>query len=71
VTDSQWRALNWVWIGCYALLGLANLLVARSVSQEVWVNFKVFGLTAVLLVFLVAQAIWLQRRPALAGPEAP
>jgi intracellular septation protein len=70
VTAAQWRALNWCWVACYALLGLANLLVARLVSQAAWVNFKVFGLTAALMVFLVAQTIWLQRRPSLDGAEA-
>jgi intracellular septation protein len=69
VSPDQWRALNWWWVGCYALLGVANLLVARLASEPVWLNFKVFGLTAALLVFLVAQTVWLQRRPALDGAE--
>jgi len=63
VTLAQWRALNWWWVACYALLGAANLVVARAASEAVWLNFKVFGLTAVLIVFLVVQAIWLQRQP--------
>jgi intracellular septation protein len=68
VTDAQWRLLNLWWIGCYLLLGALNLVVARIATERAWVNFKVFGLTAALLVFLVAQTIWLQRRPAL--PES-
>ena len=71
VTDAQWRALNWWWVGCYGLLGGLNLLVARSASERVWVNFKVFGLTAALLVFLVLQTLWLQRRPATQSPAPP
>ena len=70
VTDAQWRLLNGWWIACYALLGVLNLVVARAATERVWVNFKVFGLTAALLVFLVAQTVWLQRRPALEGQEA-
>ena len=70
VTLGQWRALNWWWVACYAALGAANLVVARTASEGVWLNFKVFGLTAALLVFLVLQTVWLQRQPA-EEPSAP
>jgi intracellular septation protein len=70
VTAAQWRLLNWWWVACYALLGAANLAVARFYSEAAWFNFKVFGLTGAMLVFLVAQAVWLQRRPALDGGAA-
>jgi intracellular septation protein len=65
VTDREWRALNAAWVVCYAVLGAANIVVAYTAPQPVWVNFKVFGLTLLLMVFLVTQALWLQRRPAL------
>jgi intracellular septation protein len=65
VTDAQWRSLNTAWVVCYALLGAANIAVAYTAPQPVWVNFKVFGLTLLLMLFLVAQALWLQRRPSL------
>ncbi len=67
VADRDWRALNWAWVVCYGVLGGVNLVVAYTASQPVWVNFKVFGLTALLMVFIVSQAIWLQRRPVLEG----
>ncbi|MEP7312293.1 MAG: inner membrane-spanning protein YciB [Pseudomonadota bacterium] len=57
-----WLRLNWVWAGFYALLGLANILVALHASERFWVNFKVFGLTAATLVMLVAQIAWLNSR---------
>jgi intracellular septation protein len=63
VTRSQWRGLNWLWVAFYAALGALNLVIARSAPEKTWVNFKVFGLTAALMVFLVAQAFWLQRLP--------
>ncbi len=58
----QWLRLNWLWAGFYALLGLANILVALNAPERVWVNFKVIGLTAATLVFLVAQVVWLNAR---------
>ena len=69
VTVSQWRAVNWAWIAFYVLLGAVNLIIARTASERVWVNFKVFGLTAALMVFVVGLSLWLQRLPAAADRE--
>jgi intracellular septation protein len=59
LSRALWLRLNWLWVAFYALLGAANLWVARNASEQVWVNFKVFGLTAAFLVFAVLQAAWL------------
>ncbi|MDT8856046.1 inner membrane-spanning protein YciB [Paracoccaceae bacterium Fryx2] len=37
-------------------LAIANEVIWRSFSTDVWVNFKTFGLTAALLVFFLAQS---------------
>ncbi len=66
VTDREWRVLNAWWIGVYVLLGVVNLLFAYYAPEAVWAKFKVYGLTGALMVFLVAQAAWLQKRPARA-----
>ncbi|MBL4917954.1 inner membrane-spanning protein YciB [Szabonella alba] len=39
----------------FAFLAIANEVVWRSFSTEIWVNFKTFGLTAALFVFFMAQ----------------
>jgi len=70
VPDRTWHRLNWLWIVFYAALGVANLVVAFNASEETWVNFKVFGLTALTMVFLVAQALWLTRRGGAAPASA-
>jgi len=59
---STWIALNWLWVLFYALLGAANLAVASHWSEHAWVDFKVFGLSAALFVFALAQAAWLTAR---------
>ncbi|MFM1887513.1 MAG: hypothetical protein RL026_2670 [Pseudomonadota bacterium] len=61
----RWLQLNTAWVVFNGLLGLANILVARSASETVWVNFKVFGLTAATLLFAVGQVLWLSRVGAL------
>jgi intracellular septation protein len=62
VPRATWLRLNWLWVGFYLLLGALNLWIATTASERVWVNFKVFGLSAALVIFAVVQALWLSAR---------
>ena len=55
--DVIWTRLNWSWSGFFALMGIANLYVAYNYSTDRWVDFKVFGGSGLILVFIVAQAL--------------
>jgi intracellular septation protein len=57
-----WRRLNGLWVAFYAALGALNLAVALNASERAWVNFKVFGLTALTFGFIAGQLVWLLRR---------
>lgn len=59
--ELAWTRLNWSWIGFFAFMGLANLLVAFNFSTDDWVNFKMFGATALMLVFVLAQGLFLSK----------
>jgi intracellular septation protein len=72
-----WQRLNFAWIAFFALMGLLNLYVAYSYSTSTWATFKVFGLTALMLVFMIAQGFYVSRfvqdedktrEPAATGP---
>jgi len=56
-----WQRLNVAWIGFFALMGLANLYVAYSFSTAAWVNFKLFGGIGLMLLFTLAQGLYLSR----------
>jgi len=58
-----WVRLNSVWAGFFIVSGALNLYVAFSghFTESQWVNFKVFGLMALLIVFVIAQSLWLGR----------
>ena len=58
----MWQRINLLWVAFYAVLGLVNLAVAFNASERVWVNFKVFGLTALTFAFIAAQLPWLLKR---------
>ena len=59
--DAVWRQLNWSWVVFFALMGAANLLVAFNFTTDQWVNFKLFGGTGLMLVFIIGQAMYLSR----------
>ncbi len=55
----NWRTLNLMWIVYAVVSGGLNIYVAYSFSESTWVNFKLFGLLGLTLVFLVVQSIWI------------
>ncbi|ABF08745.1 intracellular septation protein [Cupriavidus metallidurans] len=59
--EPMWGRLNVAWAGFFAVMGVLNLYVAYQFSTDTWVNFKLFGSMGLMLVFIVAQSIWLSR----------
>lgn len=56
-----WHRVNLMWSLFFALLGIINLYVAFNFSEDAWVNFKLFGFTGLMLVFILAQSAWLAK----------
>jgi intracellular septation protein len=59
VSPRAWWVINSLWTAWLALLAIANIYVARNFDEKIWVNFKVFGITAAMMVFMVPQVFWL------------
>ncbi|MFV0663181.1 septation protein A [Denitromonas sp.] len=59
--DPIWSRLNGAWAGFFALMGVLNLYVAFSFSEETWVNFKLFGGMGLMLLFVIGQGMYLSR----------
>jgi len=59
--DPVWARLNWSWVGFFAAMGAVNLGVAMNFTTDQWVNFKLFGATGLLLLFVIGQAFFLAR----------
>jgi intracellular septation protein len=59
--ERVWQRLNWAWVGFFLLLGATNLFVAYRFPEPVWVNFKLFGLTGLTLLFVIGQGIYMAR----------
>ena len=61
VPTPVWSRLNWAWILFFISMGLLNIYVAYSFSEATWVNFKLFGMMGLTLVFVFGQAFYLSR----------
>jgi intracellular septation protein len=61
VPKSVWFKINIVWALFFATLGGVNLYIAYHYSNDAWVNFKFYGVSGILLVFSVIQALYLVR----------
>ena len=59
--DPIWRQLNRSWAAFFIAMGVLNLWVAYSFDTDTWVNFKLFGGMGLMLVFVIAQALYLSR----------
>lgn len=57
---SIWAKVNLSWMLYFVFLGVLNLIVAYQFSEETWVNFKLSTI-GLLLVFIVAQGLWLSK----------
>lgn len=54
MADEGWRKMTYVWMAMFATTAIANEIAWRTLSTDAWVNFKVFGLTGLSILFAVA-----------------
>ena len=59
--EAVWLKLNWAWTAFFAVMGALNLWIAFHFDTDTWVNFKLFGGMGLMLVFVIAQALYLSR----------
>ncbi len=59
--EPVWRTVNLSWVGFFAVMGLLNLYIAFNFETSTWVNFKLFGGLGLMLLFVLVQAVYLNR----------
>ena len=59
--ESIWNKLNLIWVTFLVALGFLNLYVAFNYSLDTWVNFKLFGVTGMLFLFMIVQVFLLRK----------
>jgi intracellular septation protein len=61
LTDEGWRKLTLRWAIFFLVLAVLNEIIWRNTSTNVWVDFKVFGVTPLTLIFGALQVPLLKR----------
>ena len=56
-----WRRLNLAWTAFFIVIGGINLYVAFHFEESVWVNFKLFGMLGLTVLFVLLQSFYLAR----------
>ncbi len=61
--EPVWFKLNLSWAVFFVVMGIINLAVAFAfgLSEAAWVNFKLFGFTALMILFAVGQSLFLSK----------
>lgn len=56
-----WNYLNVAWVVFFVLMGVLNLYIAQNFSLDFWVQFKLWGLTGLMFLFITAQVLVLYK----------
>ena len=59
--EHVWGKLNMAWALFFFVTGCANLYVAFNYPTETWVNFKLFGILGLTILFVIGQAMYMSR----------
>ncbi len=61
LTQDIWRRINFSWVIFFMVLGCLNIYVIYHYDTDTWVDFKVFGMSALTVIFLFGQMFYLSR----------
>lgn len=61
LTDEGWKKLTFRWALFFFVLAALNEIVWRTQTSDVWVNFKVFGIMPLTIIFALSQASLISR----------
>ena len=59
--SAVWVRLNLAWTAFFVVMGILNLIVAFNFDTDTWVDFKLFGMLGLTLLFVLAQGVYLAR----------
>lgn len=51
LSDVGWRQVTWMWAAMFVTSAAANEIAWRTLSDDGWVTFKLFGLTGISVTF--------------------
>ena len=59
--QTVWRKLNMAWACFFMGLGCLNLYIIYNYDTDTWVNFKLFGMMGLTIVFIIGQSLYMAK----------
>ncbi|CAM3750662.1 septation protein A [Avibacterium volantium] len=59
--DAVWNKLNLGWAGFFLFCMILNIIISQYFSDDLWVDFKTFGIIGLSLVATVATGVYIYR----------
>jgi intracellular septation protein len=61
LNEPAWHKLTFRWAIYFLFLAICNEFVYRNFSDAVWVNFKLFGIMGLSILFILSQVMFIQK----------
>lgn len=62
LSNADWKSATRTYAGFFVFAAVLNLAVGFGFGLDIWVRFKVFGFTALMMLFSVAHTLYLNGR---------
>ncbi|MFZ7199008.1 septation protein A [Avibacterium gallinarum] len=59
--DTVWNKLNLGWAGFFLFCMILNIIISQYFSDDLWVDFKTFGIIGLSLIATVATGVYIYR----------
>lgn len=64
LSDIIWKKLNYGWAGFFTFCMIINLYISHYFSDDIWVNFKTFGILGLSLLASLTTGLYIYRQTA-------
>ena len=59
--NKYWQNLSWSTALFFMFLGFLNIYIAQNFNEDTWVNFKLFGMTALLFIYIILITLYISK----------
>ena len=61
IEDRYWKNLSGATAIFFSFLGVLNIYIAQNFSEDTWVNFKLFGTSALLFIYIILITLYISK----------
>jgi intracellular septation protein len=59
--EKHWQNLSWATALFFIFLGFLNIYIAQNFNEDTWVNFKFFGMTVLLFLYIILITLYIAK----------